>query len=119
MTVSVPWADHNDNQTVKTSTTTFDKNAAVEIKGGENITVSATNTSTEKSITINGKSDAYIKSLAEAQAKTHPGIDKEGTVKSVAADIGLKITGTPTVNPIVGFDPDCTFVFDCGGAPKA
>ena len=119
MTVNVPWADHNDNQTVKTSTTTFDKNAAVEIKGGENITVSATNTSTEKSITINGKSDAYIKSLAEAQAKTHPGIDKEGTVKSVAADVGLKVTGTPTVNPIVGFDPDCTFVFDCGGAPKA
>lgn len=119
MTVNVPWADHNDNQTVKTSTTTFDKNAAVEIKGGENITVSATNTSTEKSITINGKSDADIKTLAEAQIKTHPGVDKKGTVESVAADIGLKITGTPTVNPIVGFDPDCTFVFDCGGAPKA
>ena len=119
MTVSVPWTDANDNQTVKTSTTTFDKNAAVEIKGGVNITVSATNTSTEKSITINGKSDADIKTLAEAQMKTHPGVDKEGTVKSVAADTGLKITGTPTVNPIVGFDPDCTFVFDCGGAPKA
>ena len=119
MTVNVPWADHNDNQTVKTSTTTFDKNAAVEIKGGVNITVSATNTSTEKSITINGKSDADIKTLAEAQIKTHPGFDKKGTVESVAADIGLKITGTPTVNPIVGFDPDCTFVFDCGGAPKA
>lgn len=119
MTVNVPWADHNDNQTVKTSTTTFDKNAAVEIKGGVNITVSATNTSTEKSITINGKSDADIKTLAEAQIKIHPGADKKGTVESVAADTGLKITGTPTVNPIVGFDPDCTFVFDCGGAPAA
>ena len=122
MTVSVPWTDANDNQTVKTSTTTFDKNAAVEIKGGENITVSATNTSTDKSITINGKSDAYIKSLADAEIKAkHKGIDKEGTVKSVAAETGsgLKITGTATENPIIGFDPNCTFVFDCGGAPKA
>ena len=119
MTVSVPWADHNDNQTVKTSTTTFDKNAAIEIKGGENITVSATNTSTEKSITINGKSDADIKALAEAQIKTHPGVDRKGTVESVTADTGLKITGTPTVNPMVGFDDNCTFVVDCGGAPKA
>lgn len=122
MTVSVPWTDANDNQTVKTSTTTFDKNAAVEIKGGENITVSATNTSTEKSITINGKSDAYIKSLADAEITAkHKGIDKEGTVKSVAAETGsgLKITGTATENPIIGFDPNCTFVFDCGGAPAA
>lgn len=115
MTVSVPWTDANDNQTVKTSTTTFDKNAAVEIKGGENITVSATNTSTEKSITIKGKSDAYIKSLAEAQIKTHPGVDKVGTVTS--AGTGLAIYGDN--NSTVGFDDNCTFVFDCGGAPKA
>lgn len=121
MTVSVPWTDTNtnDNQTVKTSTTTFDKNAAVEIKGGENITVSATNTSTEKSITINGKSDADIKTLAEAQIKTHSGVDKVGTVTSVAAGTGLKISGTASVNPTIGFDDNCTFVFDCGGAPTA
>lgn len=122
MTVSVPWTDHNDNdnQTVKVGTTTFDKNAAVEIKGGTNVTVSATNTSTEKSITISGKSDAYIKALAEAEIKDkHKGIDAEGTVKSVAADTGLKITGTATENPTVGFDSNCTFIFDCGGAPKA
>lgn len=122
MTVNVPWTDTNtnDNQTVKTSTTTFDKNAAIEIKGGTNVTVSATNTSTEKSITINGKSDADIKTLAEAQIKTHTGVDKVGTVTSVNADIGLKITsGTSTVNPTIGFDSNCTFIFDCGGAPKA
>lgn len=121
MTVNVPWTDTNtnDNQTVKTSTTTFDKNAAIEIKGGENITVSATNTTDEKSITINGKSDAGIKSLAEAQIKTHAGVDKVGTVTSVNTDIGLTITsGTSTVNPTIGFDSNCTFIFDCGGAPK-
>lgn len=117
MTVNVPWTDTNtnDNQTVKTSTTTFDKNAAVEIKGGVNVTVSATNTSTEKSITINGKSDADIKSLAEAQINTHPGVGKVGTVTS--AGTGLAIYGDN--NSTVGFDDNCTFVFDCGGAPKA
>ena len=117
MTVSVPWTDTNtnDNQTVKTSTTTFDKNAAVEIKGGVNVTVSATNTSTEKSITINGKSDADIKSLAEAQINTHPGAGKVGTVTS--AGTGLAIYGDN--NSTVGFDDNCTFVFDCGGAPGA
>lgn len=117
MTVNVPWTDTNtnDNQTVKTSTTTFDKNAAIEIKGGVNVTVSATNTSTEKSITINGKSDADIKTLAEAQIKTHTGVDKVGTVTS--AGTGLAISGTN--NSTVGFDDNCTFIFDCGGAPKA
>lgn len=121
MTVNVPWTDTNtnDNQTVKTSTTTFDKNAAIEIKGGVNVTVSATNTSTEKSITINGKSDADIKTLAEAQIKTHKGVDKVGTVTSVAAGTGLKITGTASTTPTICFDDDCTFVFDCGGAPTA
>lgn len=122
MTVNVPWTDTNtnDNQTVKTSTTTFDKNAAIEIKGGVNVTVSATNTTNEKSITINGKSNEDIKTLAEAQIKTHAGVDKVGTVTSVNADTGLKITsGTSTVNPTIGFDSNCTFIFDCGGAPKA
>ena len=120
MTVNVPWTDTNtnDNQTVKTSTTTFDKNAAIEIKGGVNVTVSATNTTTEKSITINGKSDADIKTLAEAQIKTHAGVDKVGTVTSVGVDTGLALTGTASVNPTIGFDSNCTFILDCGGAPK-
>ena len=121
MTVSVPWTDHkdNDNQTVKVGTTTFDKNAVVEIKGGTNVTVSATKTTTENSITINGKSDNDIKTLAEAQINTHGGVDKTGTVTSVAAGAGLKIGGTASTTPIVGFDDNCTFIFDCGGAPKA
>lgn len=120
MTVNVPWTDTNtnDNQTVKTSTTTFDKNAAIEIKGGVNVTVSATNTTTEKSITINGKSNEDIKTLAEAQIKTHAGVDKVGTVTSVGVDTGLALTGTASVNPTIGFDSNCTFILDCGGAPK-
>ena len=120
MTVNVPWTDTNtnDNQTVKTSTTTFDKNAAIEIKGGVNVTVSATNTTGEKSITINGKSNADIKTLAEEQITTHKGVDKVGTVTSVGVDTGLALTGTASVNPTIGFDSKCTFILDCGGAPK-
>lgn len=120
MTVNVPWTDTNtnDNQTVKTSTTTFDKNAAIEIKGGVNVTVSATNTSTEKSITINGKSNDDIKALAEEKINTHKGVDKVGTVTSVGVDTGLALTGTASVNPTIGFDSNCTFILDCGGAPK-
>ena len=120
MTVNVPWTDTNtnDNQTVKTSTTTFDKNAAIEIKGGVNVTVSATNTTDEKSITINGKSNADIKTLAEEQITTHKGVDKVGTVTSVGVDTGLALTGTASVNPTIGFDSKCTFILDCGGAPK-
>ena len=119
MTVNVPWTDTNtnDNQTVKTSTTTFDKNAAIEIKG-VNVTVSATNTTNEKSITITGKSNEEIKTLAEAQIKTHAGVDKVGTVTSVGVDAGLALTGTASVNPTIGFDSKCTFILDCGGAPK-
>ena len=120
MTVNVPWTDTNtnDNQTVKTSTTTFDKNAAIEIKGGVNVTVSAKNTTDEKSITINGKSNEDIKALAETQIKTHAGVDKVGTVTSVGVDTGLALTGTASVNPTIGFDSNCTFILDCGGAPK-
>ena len=122
MTVNVPWTDNNtnDNQTVKAGTTTFDKNAVVEIKGGTNVTVSATKTTAENSITINGKSDDGIKALAEAEIKAkHAGIDKVGTVTSVAAGTGLAISGTASTTPTVGFDDNCTFIFDCGGAPKA
>ncbi len=43
-----------------------------------------------------------------------PGLDKVGTVTSVAAGLGLKVTGTASVNPTVDFDDDCVFVFNCG-----
>lgn len=105
----------NSNQKVAVGTTGFGANDTVKIAGGTNISVSAD--TANKTITISGKSDADIKTLAEAQIKTHAGVDKVGTVTSVAAGTGLKISGTASVSPTVGFDDDCTFVFDCGGAP--
>ena len=107
----------NSNQKVAVGNTGFGANDTVKIAGGTNISVSAD--TTNKTITISGKSDADIKTLAEAQIKTHAGVDKVGTVTSVAAGTGLKITGTASTTPTIGFDDDCTFVFDCGGAPKA
>ena len=107
----------NSNQKVAVGTTGFGANDTVKFAGGTNISVSAD--TANKTITISGKSDADIKTLAEAQIKTHGGVDKTGTVTSVAAGTGLKISGTASVSPTVGFDDNCTFVFDCGGAPAA
>lgn len=108
---------NNSNQKVAVGTTGFGDNDTVKIAGGTNISVSAD--AANKTITISGKSDADIKTLAEAQIKTHGGVDNKGTVTSVAAGAGLKISGTASESPTVGFDDNCTFVFDCGGAPKA
>lgn len=108
----------NNNQRVGVDTTEFGANDLVKFVGGTNVSVTAN--ASAKTITVSGKSDADIKTLAEAQIKTHNGVDKVGTVTSVNADTGLKITsGTSTVNPTIGFDDNCTFVFDCGGAPTA
>ena len=107
----------NSNQKVAVGTTGFGANDTVKFAGGTNISVSAD--TANKTITVSGKSDADIKTLAEAQIKTHAGVDKVGTVTSVAAGTGLKISGTASVSPTVGFDDNCTFVFDCGGAPTA
>ena len=107
----------NSNQKVAVGTTGFGANDTVKFAGETNISVSAD--TANKTITISGKSDADIKTLAEAQIKTHSGVDKVGTVTSVAAGTGLKITGTASTTPTIGFDDDCTFVFDCGGAQTA
>lgn len=106
----------NSNQKIAVGATGFGANDTVKIAGGTNILVSAD--TTNKTITVSGKSDADIKTLAEAQIKTHGGVDKTGTVTSIAAGAGLKISGTASTTPTIGFDDKCTFIFDCGGAPK-
>lgn len=108
---------NDNNQRVGVGTTEFGANDLVKFAGGTNVSVTAN--ATNKTITISGKSDADIKTLAEAQIKTHGGVDKTGTVTSVSAGTGLAISGTASTTPTVGFDDNCTFIFDCGGAPKA
>lgn len=116
MTVAVPWTDTNtnDNQTIGVGTTTFDKNALVKLVQGTNVTISAD--AAAKTITINGKSDASINSLIDAKLSNHAGIDKVGTVTSVSAGVGLKVTGTASVTPKVEIDEGTTFIFDCGSS---
>lgn len=71
----------DNNQTIKGNGTAFGTNDAINIAPGTNITVTAD--TTNKKITIAGKSDADIKSLAETQINTHSGVDKTGTVESI------------------------------------
>ena len=52
----------------------------------------------------------------ESQITAHAGVDKVGTVTSVAAGAGLKVTGTASINPTIGFDDTYTFVIDCGSS---
>ena len=49
---------------------------------------------------------------------SHAGIDKVGTVTSVSAGVGLKITGTATVTPNIEIDEATTFIFDCGSSTE-
>lgn len=76
------------------------------------------------SITASQVSDFNTK--VDARIGNHSGVDKVGTVTSVSAGVGLKITGTASVAPKVeinGYDADTNpngvvFVFDCGSATE-
>lgn len=57
--------------------------------------------------------DGYAAKITTLEGKA--GLDKVGTVTSVSAGEGLKITGTASVSPKIEIDEDVTFIFDCGG----
>ena len=58
--------------------------------------------------------DGYASKITALESK--PGLDKVGTVTSVNAGTGLKITGTKSIAPTVEIDDSVVFVFDCGSA---
>ena len=58
--------------------------------------------------------DGYASKISTLEGK--PGLDKVGTVTSVSAGVGLKVTGTASVAPKVEIDEAVVFVFDCGSA---
>lgn len=58
--------------------------------------------------------DGYASKITALEGK--PGLDKVGTVTSVSAGVGLKVTGTASVAPKVEIDDSVVFVFDCGSA---
>lgn len=76
------------------------------------------------SITASQVSDFNTK--VDARIGNHSGVDKTGTVTSVSAGTGLKITGTASVAPKVeinNYDKDTNpdgvvFVFNCGSATE-
>ena len=66
------------------------------------------------SVTASQVSDFDTK--VDARINNHVGVDKVGTVTSVGAGIGLKITGTASVAPVVDIDDSVVFILDCGSA---
>lgn len=58
--------------------------------------------------------DGYAANITALEAK--PGLDKVGTVTSVAGANGIKITGTATTTPVVEIDTAAVFILDCGTA---
>ena len=68
------------------------------------------------SITASQVSDFNTK--VDDRISNHSGVDKVGTVTSVSAGTGLKITGTASVSPKVEIDDSVVFVFNCGSATE-
>lgn len=68
------------------------------------------------SITASQVSDFNTK--VDARISNHSGVDKVGTVTSVSAGTGLKITGTASITPKVEIDDSVVFVFNCGSATE-
>ena len=58
--------------------------------------------------------DGYAANISALEAK--PGLDKVGTVTSVAGANGIKVTGTATTTPVVEIDTAAVFILDCGTA---
>ena len=58
--------------------------------------------------------DGYAADISALEAK--PGLDKVGTVTSVAGANGIKVTGTATTTPVVEIDTAAVFILDCGTA---
>ena len=61
-----------------------------------------------------GTYDGYAADIAALESK--PGLDKVGTVTSVAGANGIKVTGTATTTPVVEIDTAAVFILDCGTA---
>lgn len=61
-------------------------------------------------------SKGYVDGKVTTELAKHAGIDKEGTVTSVAAGTGLKVTGTASVNPTIEIDDAVIFILNGGSA---
>ena len=61
-------------------------------------------------------SKGYVDNKVTTELAKHAGIDKVGTVTSVAAGTGLKVTGTASVNPTIKIDDAVIFILNGGSA---
>lgn len=63
-----------------------------------------------------GTYDGYASKITALEGK--PGLDKVGTVTSVSAGVGLKVTGTASVAPTIEINDKIEFILDCGSSTK-
>ena len=63
-----------------------------------------------------GTYDGYASKITALEGK--PGLDKVGTVTSVSAGVGLKVTGTASVAPTIEINEAIEFILDCGSSTK-
>ena len=61
-----------------------------------------------------GTYDGYASKITALEGK--PGLDKVGTVTSVSAGVGLKVTGTASVAPTIEINDEIEFILDCGSS---
>lgn len=61
-------------------------------------------------------SKGYVDNKITTTLADHAGIDKVGTVTSVATGTGLKVTGTASVNPTIKIDDAVIFILNGGSA---
>lgn len=116
------YTDTNQKIKAKSGSTdvTFGDNDVIEFVAGSNVTITPDKTNKKITIAATQKSDTAINTLIDtkltAYTTAHPGVDKVGTVTSVAAaaDSGFKITGTASTTPTIDWDDTVTLVFDCG-----
>ena len=71
---------------------------------------------TFQDISITASQVSDFNTQVDTRIGNHLGVDKVGTVTSVSAGDGLKVTGTASVAPKIEIDTNVVFVFDCGSA---
>lgn len=73
---------------------------------------------TFQDINITASQVSDFNTKVDARIGNHSGVDKVGTVTSVSAGTGLKVTGTASITPKVEIDDSVVFVFNCGSATE-
>lgn len=132
LAVNVPWTDTNTDTGVTSVNVTGTGNAVTAASiSGRALTLTKDATYLTSHQDISGKQDKIIagthitigsdkKTINAVWPTTsdsgYGGINSTGTVKSVSAGVGLKVTGNASITPTVEIDDATVFILDCGSS---